>query len=49
MKLVNFDLCERPNISIQKHYGGQSGNKEHIHIDTEIRWVYNLNYVQEKN
>lgn len=35
MQLVNFDECKRPDINKQKHYGGLSGNKEHVLIDEE--------------
>ncbi len=49
MKLVNFDLCERPNISLQKHYGGQSGNKEHIIIDGENYFLKYPKKISSKN
>lgn len=35
MELINFDECERPEPFLQKHYGGLSGNKEHIFINKE--------------
>lgn len=35
MELINFDECNRPDISIENHYGGMSGNKEHILINNE--------------
>ena len=35
MELINFDECKRPELFSQKHYGGLSGNKEHIIIDGE--------------
>jgi len=35
MDIINFDNCERPSIFSQRHYGGLSGNKEHIIIDGE--------------
>ena len=35
MELINFDECLRPPLFSQKHYGGLSGNKEHILINNE--------------
>lgn len=35
MEIIDFDDCERPSIFSQRHYGGLSGNKEHILIDGE--------------
>ena len=35
MEIMNFDDCARPSIFSQRHYGGLSGNKEHILIDGE--------------
>lgn len=35
MEIINFDDCERPSIFSQRHYGGLSGNKEHVLIGGE--------------
>lgn len=39
MELMNFDDCKRPDISMQNHYGGASGNKEHVLIDNENYFI----------
>ena len=50
MEILNFDNFERPPVSLQKHYDGQSGNKEHILINGEDYFLkYPKRIISERN
>lgn len=48
MELINFDECKRPESSVERHYGGMSGYKEHVLIDGKNYFLKYPDNLREK-